>query len=203
MQSDLSIDVDQTPRPNKRQRIPDGAADFPLLQARLEQSLEDVAASDAASDVGSHRSGRMSPTKQMQRLEDLADFPVHFCNFGDAGFEEPDIVTDMQVSLQRLAHGIGILAYEDGEVEELVQTLPAAERMSFGLPWASIDKDQRRQLGRMPDLRELQDIVETARDYDRGPGASEDNWNSDVHQPLLKMAVRTSVHASKLDVQSV
>ncbi|PZD23992.1 hypothetical protein A1F96_09750, partial [Pyrenophora tritici-repentis] len=85
---------------------------------------------------------------------------------------------------QRFADGIGILG------------------MRFQYSWAN-DREQRCLLGSMPSTTQIRDIVETARQYDHGSGVSEDEWNSEVQHPLLKLARNTSKHRQPLDIHNV
>jgi hypothetical protein len=55
----------------------------------------------------------------------------------------------------------------------------------------------------MPSISKICNIVDTARRYDRGPGFSEDEWNSEVHHPLLKLACSSSKHANNLEIFNV
>jgi hypothetical protein len=55
----------------------------------------------------------------------------------------------------------------------------------------------------MPSISEMCNIVDTARRYDRGLGFSEDEWNSKVHHPLLKLACSSSKHADNFEIFNV
>ncbi|KAI1683438.1 Dimer-Tnp-hAT dimerization containing protein [Pyrenophora tritici-repentis] len=101
---------------------------------------------------------------------------------------------------QRFADGIGILGYDD--INAVVSALPLIDRMRFQYSWAN-DREQRCLLGSMPSTTQIRDIVETARQYDHGSGVSEDEWNSEVQHPLLKLARNTSKHRQPLDIHNV
>ncbi|KAF2260949.1 hypothetical protein CC78DRAFT_584248 [Lojkania enalia] len=193
----MEEDLDQTPRPSKRPRELDSVPHLPPSPTKSSSS----AAISEASEVESHQSGRLSPVKQLQLLEDLEDQPVIFCNFddGEEG-EEPEDVTAMRRATQRFADGIGILGYDD--VSAVVSALPPMDRMRFEYSWAN-DMEGRCALGSMPSMAHLLDIVETARKYDHGSGVSEDEWNSEVQHPLLKLARNTSKHRQTLDIHNV
>jgi hypothetical protein len=55
----------------------------------------------------------------------------------------------------------------------------------------------------MPSLYDVKEIVKTARKKDRGGGASEDDWNTEVHLQLLKLALKTSKWKETLDIHNV
>jgi hypothetical protein len=192
----MEDDLDQTPRPSKRARDLDGIPRFPPSPTKSTPS----AAGSEASEVGSHRSGRLSPVKQLQLLED-EDQPVVFCNFDDdQEAEEPADVTAMRSAIQQYADGMGILGYDD--VNAVTSELMQADKMRFKYPWAN-DPGQRCVLGSMPPMVQVQNIVETARKYDRGAGVSENEWNSEVQNELLKLARSTSRNRRTLDIHNV
>jgi hypothetical protein len=139
--------------------------------------------------------------KQIQLLEDFEEHPVVFCNFDDdLDGAEPEDVTLMRRAIQRFADGIGILGYDS--MDEVVSALPPMERMRFQYSWAS-DLEQRRNIGSMPSTAQVLGIVETAREHDRGSGVSEDEWNSEVQHPLLKLACSTCKHSKTLVIFNV
>ena len=194
----MQVDSDQTPRPSKRLRDLDNVPGFPPSPTKSASS----ATASEASEIESHQSGRLSPVKQLQLLEDFEEQPVVFCNFDDEEREgeEPEDVTVMRRATQRFADGIGILGYAD--INAVVSALPPIDKMRFKYPWVN-DLEQRCTLGFMPSTVQILDIVETARKYDRGSGVSEDEWNSEVQHPLLKLARNTSKHRQTLDIHNV
>lgn len=109
-------------------------------------------------------------------------------------------VTAMRRGTQQFMDGIGILGYDN--VETVASKLDRIDRMRFQYPWAS-DPARRCMLGSMPSMTQIQDIVELARKYDRGAGVSEDQWNSEVQNPLLKLAHSTSKHWRTLHICNV
>jgi hypothetical protein len=139
--------------------------------------------------------------KQLQLLEDFEEQPVVFCNFDDnEDGEEPEDVMAMRRAGQRFADGIGILGYDD--IDAVVSALPSVDRMRFQYPWAN-DLEHRCVFGSMPSTTQVLCIVETARKYDHGSGVSEDEWNSEVQHPLLKLARNTCKHRQTLDIHNV
>ncbi|RMZ72063.1 MFS monocarboxylate transporter [Pyrenophora seminiperda CCB06] len=171
------------------------------LTALGERELTTSRLSSEVSEVESHQSGRLSPVKQLQLLEDFEEQPVVFCNFDDdEEGEEPEDVTVMRRATQQFADGIGILGYDD--INAVVSALPLIDRMRFQYSWAN-DREQRCLLGSMPPIAQIRDVVETARKYDHGSGVSEDEWNSEVQHPLLKLARNTSKHRQTLDIHNV
>ncbi|ORY01182.1 hypothetical protein BCR34DRAFT_494068, partial [Clohesyomyces aquaticus] len=193
----MQVDLDQTPRPSKRLRDLDSVPQPPLSPTKSASS----AAASEASEVESHQSGRLSPVKQLQLLEDFEEQPVVFCNFDDdEEGEEPEDVTAMRRATQQFADGIGILGYHD--IDGVVSALPPIDRMRFQYSWAN-DPEQRCGLGSMPSTAQILEIVEIARKYDHGSGVSEDEWNSEVQHPLLKLARSTSKHQQTLDIHNV
>jgi hypothetical protein len=106
----------------------------------------------------------------------------------------------MRSAIQQYADGVGILGYDD--VNAVTSELMQADKMRFKYPWAN-DLGQRCVLGSMPLMGQVQTIVETARQYDRGAGVSEDEWNSEVQNELLKLARSTSKNRRTLDIHNV
>ncbi|KAF2257717.1 hypothetical protein CC78DRAFT_505823 [Lojkania enalia] len=193
----MQADLDQTPRPSKRLRDLDSVPQPPLSPTKSASS----AAASEASEVESHQSGRLSPVKQLQLLEDFEEQPVVFCNFDDdEEGEEPEDVTAMRRATQQFADGIGILGYVD--INAVISALSPIDRMRFQYSWAN-DLEQRCTIGSMPSTAQILEIVETARKYDHGSGVSEDEWNSEVQHPLLKLARNTSKHRQTLDIHNV
>ncbi|KAH6612964.1 hypothetical protein C7974DRAFT_74545 [Boeremia exigua] len=106
----------------------------------------------------------------------------------------------MRSAIQQYADGMGISGYDD--VNAVTSELMQADKMRFKYPWAN-DPGQRCVLGSMPPMVQVQNIVETARKYDRGAGVSEDEWNSEVQNELLKLARSTSRNRRTLDIHNV
>jgi hypothetical protein len=106
----------------------------------------------------------------------------------------------MRKATQQFADGIGILGYDN--MNAVVSALLLIDRMRFQYSWAN-DLEQRCVLSSMPSTAQILDIVETARKYDHGSGVSEDEWNSEVQHPLLKLARNTSKHRQTLDIHNV
>ena len=168
----------ETPRPAKRLRDPDGA---PIDTSN--------------SDVSSHCSGRRSPIKQLRFLESRAKRPIVYCNFDDdMEGPEPDDVTIMRTSIQQFADGIGVLGYDKHGMTALKRDssgLSSLDKLRFQHPCAN-DPPKRLAFGSLPRIQEVMDIVSTAREKDRCSGDCEDEWNAEVHVELLKLAIKTS-----------
>ncbi|KAL9078306.1 MAG: hypothetical protein Q9157_002769 [Trypethelium eluteriae] len=193
----MQEDSDPTPRPLKRVRDLNNLPGLPPSPTRSALS----ATASEASEVESHLSGRLSPVKQLQLLEDFEENPVFFRNFNDEEEgEEPEDVTAMRRATQQFADGIAILGYPD--INTVISALPPMDKMRFQYSWAN-DLEQRCVLGSMPSTAQMLDIVDTARKYDGGSGVSEDEWNSEVQHPLLKLALNTSKHRQTLDIHNV
>jgi hypothetical protein len=197
-------DFERTPRPpSKRLREAHGSPSRPVLSPAPSRSPNSASASASASEysIESHRSGRASPTKQLQVLETAGE-PLCYCNFGDAEeHDEREDVVGMAQAIEDLGDGVGILGYPEAELRAVEAQCPS-ERRRFRRAWSS-DPEQRLRYGEMPSIRALKKLVSTARQNDRGTGTPEDDWNTQVHFALLKMACETSVHAEKLDVYGV
>ena len=193
----MQLDSDQTPRPSKRLRDLDSVLELPPSPTKSASS----ATASEASEVESHQSGRLSPAKQLQLLEDFTDQPVVFCNFDDEDEgEEPEDVTAIREAAQQFADGIGIVGYTD--INAVVSALPPIDRKRLQYSWVN-DPEQRRVLGSTPSTAQILDIVEAARKCDHGSGVSKDEWNSEVQHPLLKLARNTSKHRQTLDIHNV
>ena len=201
MQSNLARDEDVTPRPLKRRRDVEIAVNrsAPASPARSDSITT------SSSALESHHSGRLSPVKLLLVLEDDNEQPVVFCNFDDdVEGEEPEDVTTMRTAIQSFADGIGILGYDDGSaiLTERRDRLTPSDKTRLQYPWAN-DPQRRKGYGSMPSMNEVEDIVNTARKKDRGGGASEDDWNTEVHLQLLKLARKTSRRKDTLDIHNV
>lgn len=188
------VDDDQeTPRPVKRGRKFDGAFHF---------SPTPSSNSESTASATSHRSGRLSPVKQIEALKDL-ERPVIFCDFNsvDADSERSDIAA-MRTVAQMLAEGVGILEYANADVfNASIAELPDLDRMRLQRPWA---KDASKALyGSTPAIRDIANIVDGACVLNTSAGGAENEWNSDVQKPLLRLALATSRHAKVLSLHSV
>ncbi|KAF2625644.1 hypothetical protein BU25DRAFT_396335 [Macroventuria anomochaeta] len=186
-------DDQETPRPAKRRRDFDDTFHFsPTRSSR----------SESTASVTSHKSGRFSPVKQIHALKDLEQ-PVIFCDFNsvDADSEWPDVAA-MRTAAQMIAEGVGILEYDNADVfNASIAELPHLDRMRLQRPCA---KDASKALyGSTPAIRSIANIVNDAIALNTGAGGAEDEWNSDVQKPLLKLALATSRHANVLSLHSV
>jgi hypothetical protein len=186
-------DEQETPRPAKRRRDFDGTFHFsPTPSSR----------SESTASVTSHKSGRISPVKQIEALKDL-ERPVIFCDFNsiDADSERSDVAA-MRTAAQLLAEGVGILEYTDADIfNASISRLPDLDRMRLQRPWA---KDACKALyGSTPAILNIANIVDDACALNTSGGGAEDEWNSDVQKPLLKLALATSRHANVLSLHSV
>ncbi|KAF1919806.1 hypothetical protein BDU57DRAFT_536750 [Ampelomyces quisqualis] len=193
----------QTPRPSKRQRDITGVPQLPLDSPRLFPSPSPTKSNTTPSEasIESHQSGRLSPSKQLQALED-EDQPVFFCNFGDIEEHEQRVdVAAMRDAIQRLADGVGILGYENIHIITASLSL-TLDRRRFGYSWAN-DCTQRLTYGAMPSIACLEDIVRAGLNNDRGTGTSEDDWNTNVQHPLIKLALDTCKHKATLNIHGV
>ena len=196
-------DPQETPRPHKRQResvlqLPySGTAHFFPSPS---SPKSDATPSEAS--VESHQSGRLSPSKQLQALED-DEQPVYFCNFWDTEeHEEHDDVATMRDTIQGFADGVGVIGYSDSDLDAVAVLLPlTSDRTRFKYSW--VNDCARLAYGVMPSITRLEDIVKAGWNNDRGTGTSEDDWNTNVQHPLLKLALETCKHRLTLDIYGV
>lgn len=186
----------QTPRPSKRRRDLDHTHQFspPASPSR----------SESTASISSHRSGRLSPIKQIQALEELGR-PVIFCDLDSLEAEgeqaRPD-VTAMHTAVQMLADGFEILEYGDADTfHASITELPAMDKKRLQYPMAK--HSRRAQYGTTPAISKVASIVDAARVLNSGAGGAEDEWNTDVQYPLLKLALETSRHSKALSIRSV
>lgn len=120
----MQTDQDQTSRASKRPRDLDPPQLPPPCptQSASSEEISDVF------DTELHKSGCLSPVKQIQHFEDFEEYPVFFCNFDDDTDEvEPDDVTSMHTAIQRVADGVGFLGYNG--IDVVVTGLPRMDRM--------------------------------------------------------------------------
>ena len=186
-------DDQETPRPTKRRRDFGDTFHFsPTPSSR----------SESTASVTSHKSGRLSPVKQIHALKQL-ERPVIFCDFNsvDADSQRSDVAV-MRKAVQTLAEGIGILNYDNEDVfNASIAELDDLDRTRLQRPWA---KDAHRAYyGSTPVIRKIINIVDDAIALNTGAGGAEDEWNSDVQKPLLKLALATSRHSDVLSLRSV
>ncbi|KAF2727649.1 hypothetical protein EJ04DRAFT_505360 [Polyplosphaeria fusca] len=182
LMDDHNFELEGTSRPPKRQRDSD---DMPQLPPT---GLSRFYTSP-------------SPSKQLQALED-EEQPVYFCNFGDTEeHEERAVVLLMRDAIQNLADGVGILGYTG--LRSVTGSLSSAlDRRRLEYLWAN-DCSWRLAYGKMPPITTLQSIVRAGWSNDRGTGTSEDDWNTDVQHPLLKLACETCQHKASINIYGV
>jgi hypothetical protein len=186
-------DDQETPRPPKRRRD---------LHGTFHLSPTPSSRSDSTASVTSHKSGRISPVEQIEALKDLEQ-PVIFCDFNsaDADRERLDVAA-MRTAAQMLAEGVGILEYADVDIfSASISSLPDLDRIRLQRPWAKAAGEA--LYGCTPEIRDLASIVDDACSLNVSAGGAEDEWNSDVQKPLLKLALATSRHANELSLHSV
>lgn len=95
------------------------------------------------------------------------------------------------------------MEYISGDAfEESLARLPLLDRTRFQYPFVRAC-GTRLAYGQMPTMEDIQSIVESARETAREPTSSEDEWNSSVQQPLLKLALNTSRYSRTLKLHSV
>ena len=105
------VDPEKTPRPSKKRNIGLIEGEFIASSAASYEGYDAQSQSSAASsELESHKSGRMSPSKQMAQLEDL-EHPIKVLDFGSAEASILKDVEKMRAEAQLLADGIGILGY--------------------------------------------------------------------------------------------
>lgn len=105
------VDPEKTPRPSKKRNIGMVEGEFVVSSVALPEVFDAQSQSSAAnSELESHKSGRMSPSKQMAQLEDL-EHPIKVLDFGSAEASILENVEKMRAEAQLLADGVGILGY--------------------------------------------------------------------------------------------
>lgn len=193
-------EVDLTPRPNKKRRQDQAEIDH----VQLEPLLDLPPIEDAASELESHHSGHVSPTKQLAFLEDSSN-PVIYCDFGTTTAEVPEDVARLRNKLQALADGVGILGFQPEELASLTdptnRQLQLNDRTRFAYPWTN-DPNKRLQSGKMVALAEVQGIVASAISFEE-KRAHETDWNEDVHKTIIKAALAASIHFATLGIANV
>ncbi|KAL8721439.1 MAG: hypothetical protein Q9225_001884 [Loekoesia sp. 1 TL-2023] len=175
-------DTEITPRPNKRRLVQDDLDPPQQFSPRPSQS-------DASSELESHHSGRLSPTKQLAFLEDRED-PVIYCDFNSARAEMSHDVQKLRADADELAS----LTAPDEDLE-------AGERARFCYPWAN-DFKKRRKTGKIVSLSEVKRLTTTAITCE-DRRSHENTWNEKVHLATVQVALASSAHAAYLDVASV
>ena len=106
------IDLEKTPRPSKNRNIGMVEGEFIVSSVAPSEVFDAQSQSSAAnSELGSHKSGRMNPSKQMAQLKDLKH-PIKVLDFGSTEASMLENVEKMRAEAQLLADGIGILGYD-------------------------------------------------------------------------------------------
>ncbi|KAL8937485.1 MAG: hypothetical protein Q9216_004394 [Gyalolechia sp. 2 TL-2023] len=193
---DASADTEMTPRPTKR-RLVHSDLDPPEHFQSPSSSR-----SNASSELESHHSGRLSPTKQLAALEDRED-PIVYYDFATTKARVPDDVQNLRVAAQSLSDGVGILGCTNDEMAHLTEVaggLDIGERSRFTYPWVN-DIGKRRKIGRTPSLAEVQRLVAAAVTCEEGR-SHEGTWNEEVHLAALRAALASSAYAESLAVRS-
>lgn len=177
---------------------------------------------DNTSELESHYSGRISPTKQLAFLEDGSE-PVIYCDFNTTTAIVPGDVSTLCDAAQALGDSVGILGFtvrsqpapltsiqrsltlsQPDELAGLTSTsttLKHRDRKQFIYAWAN-NSTERLKTGTMVPLKEVQGLVTTAishedtRDY-------ETVWNEDVHKTVIASALATSMYAEHLSIANV
>lgn len=104
-------DPEKTPRPAKKGNIEVAEGEFVASSIGPLEVFDAQSQSSATySELESHHSGRMSPSKQMDQLEDL-EHPIIIHDFGSADASILEDVEKMRAEVQLLADGIGILGF--------------------------------------------------------------------------------------------
>lgn len=104
-------DQEKTPRPTKKRNIGMLEGEFVASSVASSEVFDAQSQSSVAdSELKSHKSGRMSPSKQMAQLEDLRH-PIKILDFGSMEASILKDVKKMRVEAQLLADGVGILGY--------------------------------------------------------------------------------------------
>ena len=103
-------DPEKTPRPTKKRNIGIVEGEFIASSVAPPEVFDAQSQSSANSELESHKSGRMSPSKQMAQLEDL-ERPVKVLDFGSAETSTLEDVEKVRAEVQLLADGIGILGF--------------------------------------------------------------------------------------------
>jgi hypothetical protein len=191
-----------TPRPPKRQRNADESHfSAPPSLSRTSRYTP----SQSSQSVSSIASRNSSPVKQLQTLADDVECPVTFRDFDNVqalDTEEDGEVSRMQGILRRFADGIGVLEYEtDAAFQAAIADIPISDQERMLYPWAR--RTDSSEMGVMPPITDLSAIKHSAWELNTGGGGSEDEWNTEVHYPLLKLALCTSVYSKSLCLHSV
>ncbi|SLM39299.1 hypothetical protein LPUS_09819 [Lasallia pustulata] len=198
------VDPEKTPRPSKKRNIGMVEGEFVVSSVALPEVFDAQSQSSPAnSELESHKSGRMSPSKQMAQLED-PEHPIKVLDFGSAEASILENVEKMRAEAQLLADGVGILGYNDGELATLRSSrsrLDPRDRTRFNYTWAN-DFSKRRETGIMPDLTPVLNLVSAAIQC-QSDREHENSWNEDIHKALINMAVGTSRYAQRLAVKSL
>lgn len=99
------------PRPAKKRNIGMAEGMFVASPIAPTEAFDTETQSSAANnELDSHKSGRINPSKQMARLEDL-EHPIRVLDFESEEASLPETVEKMRAEAQLLADGIGILGY--------------------------------------------------------------------------------------------
>ncbi|KAL8783493.1 MAG: hypothetical protein Q9213_004589 [Squamulea squamosa] len=210
-------DVELTPRPAKKPR-----QNQPDLDPPEHFSSVSARSDDNTSELESHHSGRISPTKQLAFLEDSLE-PVVYCDFATTAAHVPGDVSTLCDVVQALADGVGILGFtvrsqavapasikhtltsiQSDELAGLTSpntVLDHRDRKRFGHAWAN-NCTERLQTGKMVPLKQVQDLVSSAISHEDNRD-HETVWNEDVHKTVIVAALSASMYAEHLGIANV
>ena len=190
----------ETPRPLKRARTFDEPNYSPAESPTKSESVD-----SRLSELESHKSGRLSPVKQMQYLHQANVNPIFWRDFGDHedGQEQDDVIA-MRTAIEQFAEGYGIIAFDD-EVDEFLERegpFEFSDEIQFRNP--AVNRPAfRRQYGGMPRFNDVRALVNAARELNRDTCGCEDEWNTDVQLELIRLSLETLKHRSKLEIKNV
>ncbi|KAI4223122.1 MAG: hypothetical protein L6R36_005653 [Xanthoria steineri] len=191
-------DVELTPRPSKKRR--QNQSD---LEPPEHLSSTSTMSDDNTSELESHHSSRISPTKQLAFLEDGSE-PVIYCDFNTTTAIVPCDVSKLCDAAQDLGDGVGILGFTPDELAGLTSTsttLNHRNRKRFTYAWAN-NSTERLKTGTMVPLKEVQGLVTTAISHE-DTRDHETVWNEDVHKTVIASALATSMYAEHLSISNV
>ncbi|KAL8848258.1 MAG: hypothetical protein Q9221_006696 [Calogaya cf. arnoldii] len=191
-------DIELTPRPTKKRRRYQNDLDPPE-----HLSSTSARSDDNTSELESHHSGRISPTKQLAFLEDSSE-PVIYCDLATTTADVPGDVSTLCDAVQALADGVGILGFTPDELAGLTSTsttLDHRDKKRFRYAWAN-NCTERLKTGTMVPLRQVQGLVSTAISHEDSRD-HETEWNEDIHKTVIVSALKASMYAEHLGIANV
>lgn len=176
-----------------------GMEETPRAQRSGVQALSDVAsqASSAVSQSSSRQSGRSRASSPV-KMADLRPLDIRLQHLPAAvNIRDADELAPLRRLLQLVDNFAYSFAFLPGSKQHELQSLPELHRDHFYDP-----TPDREELGSALESDEVLQIYDATIEG-KTKSVSEAEWNTTVHYPLLRAALRKSTHHRRLEVHTM